>query len=97
VDDIPYQPSGSSGFGTIRNKDNAAPLGFGRALRTDYECFFAMQNLMLVGQALGMAAGFTLCLPTLSTRLILRRLVWLGSDDGTEEAEADSAGFQPRT
>ena len=35
------------------NRDNAAPLGFGRALRTDYECFFAMQNLMLVGQALG--------------------------------------------
>jgi len=54
-DDIPYQPIG--GLKWIRNKfvnkDYAAPLGFGRALRTDYECFFAMQNLMLVGQALG--------------------------------------------
>ena len=52
---IPYQPIG--GLKWIRNgfvnKDNVAPLGFGRALRTDYECFFAMQNLMLVGQAIG--------------------------------------------
>ncbi len=55
--DIPYQPVAGPGLKWIRNKflnrDNAAPLGFGRALRTDYECFFAMQNLMLVGQALG--------------------------------------------
>ncbi len=53
--EIPYQPIG--GLKWVRNgfvnKDNVAPLGFGRALRTDYECFFAMQNLMLVGQALG--------------------------------------------
>ena len=52
---IPYQPIG--GLKWIRNgfvtKDNVAPLGFGRALRTDYESFFTMQNLMLVGQALG--------------------------------------------
>jgi hypothetical protein len=52
---IPYQPIG--GLKWIRNgfvnKNNVAPLGFGRALRTDYESFFAMQNLMLVGQALG--------------------------------------------
>jgi hypothetical protein len=52
---IPYQPIG--GLKWIRNgfvnKNNVAPLGFGRALRTDYECFFALQNLMLVGQALG--------------------------------------------
>ena len=54
-DAIPYQPIG--GLKWVRNgfvnKNNVAPLGFGRALRTDYECFFAMQNLMLVGQALG--------------------------------------------
>ena len=54
-DAIPYQPIG--GLKWIRNKfvnkNNVAPLGFGRALRTDYECFFALQNLMLVGQALG--------------------------------------------
>jgi hypothetical protein len=52
---IPYQPVG--GLKWIRNgfvnQNNVAPLGFGRALRTDYECFFALQNLMLVGQALG--------------------------------------------
>lgn len=52
---IPYQPVG--GLKWIRNgfvnKDYPGPLGFGRALRTDYECFFGMQNLMLVGQALG--------------------------------------------
>ncbi len=54
-DDIPYQPVG--GLKWVRNKfvtkDNVVPLGFGRAMRTDYEAFFAMQNLMLVGQALG--------------------------------------------
>jgi hypothetical protein len=54
-EDIPYHPIG--GLKWVRNgfvaKANVAPLGFGRALRTDYECFFAMQNLMLVGQALG--------------------------------------------
>ena len=54
-EDIPYQPIGGlkwieNGF---VNKNNAAPLGFGRALRTDYECFFSLQNLMLIGQALG--------------------------------------------
>lgn len=52
---IPYQLIG--GLKWVRNgfvnQNNVAPLGFGRALRTDYECFFAMQNLMLVGQALG--------------------------------------------
>lgn len=56
VEDIPYQPIG--GFRWINNgfvtKDNDVPLGFGRGLRIDYESFFAMQNLLLVGQALGL-------------------------------------------
>lgn len=56
IDEIPYQPVG--GLERIEKKlvnpANAVPLGFGRALRTDYECFFAMQNLMLVGEALGL-------------------------------------------
>jgi len=55
VERIPYQPIGglkwiNNGF---VNKNNVAPLGFGGALRTDYECFLQFQNLMLVGQALG--------------------------------------------
>jgi hypothetical protein len=53
---IPYQPIG--GLKWVRNgfvnKDYPGPLGFGRSLRTDYECFFGLQNLMLVGQALGL-------------------------------------------
>ena len=53
--DIPYQPIG--GLKWVRNKfvnqNNPAPLGLSRPLRTDYESFFAMQNLMLVGQAMG--------------------------------------------
>ena len=53
--EIPYQPIG--GLKWVRNKfvnrNNPAPLGLSRPLRTDYECFFAMQNLMLVGQAMG--------------------------------------------
>jgi hypothetical protein len=36
------------------NRDNVGPLGFGHALRTEYEAFFSLQNLMLVGQALGL-------------------------------------------
>lgn len=53
---IPYQPIG--GLKWIREgyvaKDSAAPLGFGHALRTDYGTFFELQNLMLVGQAMGL-------------------------------------------
>lgn len=52
---IPYQPIG--GLKWIRNgfvnKDNVGPLGFGNTLRTDYEAFLYMQNLLLVGEALG--------------------------------------------
>jgi hypothetical protein len=53
--DIPFQPIG--GLKWVRNgfvnKDVPAPLGLSRALRTDYESLLAMQNLLLVGQALG--------------------------------------------
>jgi hypothetical protein len=53
---IPYQPIGGikwvqNGF---CNKDLSAPLGLQRALRTDYESFFLLQNLMLVAQAMGL-------------------------------------------
>lgn len=53
---IPYQPIGGikwvqNGF---CNRDISAPLGFSRALRTDYEAFFLLQNLMLVAQAMGL-------------------------------------------
>lgn len=53
---IPYQPIGGikwvqNGF---CNKDISAPLGLQRALRTDYESFFLLQNLMLVAQAMGL-------------------------------------------
>jgi hypothetical protein len=52
---IPFQPIGGlkwieNGF---VNRNVPAPLGLSRALRTDYESLLAMQNLMLVGQALG--------------------------------------------
>ncbi len=53
---IPYQPIG--GLKYVRNKfvnkDNVVPLGFGHTLRTDYESFFYFQNLMLLGQAMGL-------------------------------------------
>ena len=53
---IPYHPIGGikwvkNGFS---NRDISAPLGMSRALRTDYEAFFLLQNLMLVGQAMGL-------------------------------------------
>lgn len=53
---IPYHPIG--GLKWIRNgfvnKDHVGPIGFGGALRTEYECLLQMQNLQLVGQALGL-------------------------------------------
>ncbi len=56
MEKIPYQPVG--GLKYVRNKfvtkDNVVPLGFGHTLRTDYECFFYFQNLMLLGQAMGL-------------------------------------------
>jgi hypothetical protein len=53
---IPYQPIGGikwvqNGF---CNQDISAPLGLQRALRTDYESFFLLQNLMLLAQAMGL-------------------------------------------
>ena len=53
---IPYQPIGGikwvqNGF---CNPDISAPLGFSHALRTDYEAFFLLQNLMLLAQAMGL-------------------------------------------
>jgi len=52
---IPYQPIGGvdRAIGGFVNKDNVIPLGAGYALRTDYELFFLLQNLMLIGQAMG--------------------------------------------
>lgn len=53
---IPYHPIGGvkhvrSGF---LSSDITVPLGAAHALRTDYGAFFLMQNLMLVGQGLGL-------------------------------------------
>lgn len=53
---IPYQPIGGikwvqNGF---CNRDLSAPLGLQRALRTDYESFFLLQNVTLVAQAMGL-------------------------------------------
>jgi hypothetical protein len=53
---IPYQPIG--GVGRVRsgylNPEINIPLGLGHAWRVDYEAFFLLQNLMLVGQAMGL-------------------------------------------
>jgi len=38
------------------NHDYPAPLGYANTLRTDYETFFQLQNLMLIGQAMGLGA-----------------------------------------
>ena len=53
---IPYHPIG--GLNWIRNgfasKDSPGPLGWIHTMRTDYEAFFYFQNLMLLGQAMGL-------------------------------------------
>jgi hypothetical protein len=53
---IPYQPIGGikwvqNGF---CNRDISAPLGSSHTMRTDYEAFFLLQNLMLVAQGMGL-------------------------------------------
>lgn len=55
VPKIPYQPIGGvdRATGGFVNPDNVVPLGAGYALRTDYELHFLLQNLMLIGQAMG--------------------------------------------
>ena len=57
-EEIPYHPVG--GLKWARNgfvdKKNLAPLGLAGALRTDYESFFYLQNLMLLGQAMGVGS-----------------------------------------
>ena len=53
---IPYQPIGGidRAMGGFVNPNNVVPLGAGYAMRTDYELFFLLQNLMLMGQAMGL-------------------------------------------
>ncbi|MDE0538718.1 MAG: hypothetical protein OXH94_08340 [Rhodospirillales bacterium] len=52
---IPYQPIGGidRAMDGFVNPDIVVPLGAGYALRTDYEIYFLLQNLMLLGQAMG--------------------------------------------
>jgi hypothetical protein len=57
-DKIPYQPIGGiewarNGF---LNPKIRIPLGVGHTFRVDYEALFLLQNLMLMGQALGLGA-----------------------------------------
>lgn len=53
---IPYHPVG--GLKWVRNgfatKESPAPMGWIHTMRTDYEAFFYFQNLMLLGQAMGL-------------------------------------------
>jgi len=53
---ISYQIIGGArrAQGTWLNHDYPAPLGYAGTLRTDYETFFQMQNLMLIAQAMGL-------------------------------------------
>jgi hypothetical protein len=52
---IPYQPIGGIDRATdgFVNPDNIVPLGAGYALGADCEIYFLLQNLMLMGQAMG--------------------------------------------
>jgi hypothetical protein len=53
---ISYQIIGGANRarGTWLNRDYPAPLGYANTLRTDYETFFQLQNLMLMAQAMGL-------------------------------------------
>ena len=56
VPNISYQIIGGArrARGNWLNNEYPAPLGFAGTLRTDYETFFQLQNLMLIGQAMGL-------------------------------------------
>jgi hypothetical protein len=58
VDKIPYQPVGgvARATGGFVNPENVVPLGYARAFRADFEAHMLNQNLMLVGEALGLGA-----------------------------------------
>lgn len=53
---IPYQPIGGIDRATDGsvNPDIPIPIGAGYAMRTDYELYFLLQNLMLTGQGMGL-------------------------------------------
>ena len=56
VPNISYQIIGGArrARGNWLNNEYPAPLGFAGTLRTDYETFFQLQNLMLIAQAMGL-------------------------------------------
>lgn len=58
VPPISYQIIGGArrARGGWLNTDYPAPLGFAGTLRTDYETFFQLQNLMLIAQGMGLGA-----------------------------------------
>ena len=58
VPKISYQIIGGArrARGNWLNHDYPAPLGYANTLRTDYETFFQLQNLMLIAQAMGLGA-----------------------------------------
>ncbi len=53
---IPYQPIGgiNRARGGFVNPDLVVPLGLASTMRTDHEAFFLLQNLMLIGHAMGL-------------------------------------------
>jgi hypothetical protein len=58
VPNIPYQIIGGAKRGRDKwlNSEFPVPIGHYNTLRTDYETFFQMQNLMLVAQGMGLGA-----------------------------------------
>jgi len=54
--DIPYHPIGGIRRAQSKfiNKDNTIPLGAAHTMRTDHESFLLLQNLMLLGQGMGL-------------------------------------------
>ena len=58
IPNISYQLIGgaSRARGKWLNTDAPAPIGYANTLRTDYETFFQLQNLMLIAQGMGLGA-----------------------------------------
>lgn len=58
VPNIPYQIIGGARRGRDKwlNSEFPVPIGYYNTLRTEYETFFLMQNLMLIAQGMGLGA-----------------------------------------
>ena len=94
---IPYQPIGGidRAQGGFVNPSINVPLGLASTMRVNYESFFLMQNLMLVGQAMGLGGWVHASVPS---PYVLQRdpaQGWLGLGFRMQKPEKEWSDWPP--